>query len=130
MKALKLYTGSILINFIPMIVMRLIMGRKTGDENMGYVVFGIFFIIALLSNISFFFIKTDSVPKNRIKNFLSYYLSSCFLFAFGTLLGLYESFANGINNLDILLVMVLCYSYFIINLLYVLYIKRRSISYE
>lgn len=129
MKALKLYIGSILINFVPIILMRLIMGRTTGDENMGYVIFGIFFIIALLSNISFFYIKSASAQKNRIKVFFSYYLSSCFLFAFGTLPMLYDCFTNAISDFeDLQLRLVLYYPYFVINILYSFYIKRRSIS--
>ena len=129
MKALKLYTGSIGLNLMPIIAMRLIMGDTIGDENMGYVVFGIFFIIALFLNSSFFLIKFGYIQKNRIKTFLSYYLSSIFLFIWGTLLMLYDFFANAISDIeDFLFRLMLYFSYFIINLLYVLYIKQRLIK--
>ncbi len=129
MKALKLYTGSIGLNLMPIIAMRLIMGDTIGDENMGYVVFGIFFIIALFLNSSFFLIKFGYIQKNRIKTFLSYYLSSIFLFILGTLLMLYDFFANAISDIeDFLFRLMLYFSYFIINLLYVLYIKQRLIK--
>ena len=128
MKALKLYSGSILINLIPIIAMRLIMGNTTGDENIGYLIWGVFFIVASFLNTSFFFINTESIQKNSILFFLSYYLSSTFLFVFGSLLVLYDYVINTINSLrDILLPLILYYSYFVINLLYALYIKRRSI---
>jgi hypothetical protein len=128
MKVVKLYIGSIGVNLIPIIAMRLIMGNTIGDENMGYVVFGFFFIIALFLNISFFFINFEYIQKSRIKAFLSYYLSSTFLFILGTLLVLYDCFANSINGIeDFLFRLVLYYSYFIINLLYVLYIKKKEI---
>lgn len=129
MKALKLYTGSIGFNLMPIIAMRLIMGDTIGDENMGYVVFGVFFIIALFLNSSFFFINFEYIQKSRIKVFLSYYLSSTFLFILGTLLVLYDCFANSINSIeDFLFRLMMYFSYFIINLLYVLYIKQRLIK--
>lgn len=132
MKATRFYIGSILVNFIPIIVMRLIMGNTVGDQNIGYYIFGIFFTISVVLNISFFFTTTKYVQKSKFKRFLSYYLSSVFLFILGTLLVSYDiitSITNtySSNNLfrDFLMSLLIYYSYFIVNLLFALYLKKQ-----
>ena len=132
MKATRFYIGSILVNFIPLIVMRLIMGNTVGDQNIGYYIFGIFFTISVVLNISFFFTTIRYVKKTKFKRFLSYYLSSVFLFILGTLLVLYDIITSITNTYssnslfrDFLMSLLLYYSYFIVNLLFALYLKKR-----
>jgi hypothetical protein len=125
MKELKIYAYAILFNLIPIIVMRLVMGSTTGDENTGYVIFIFFMIIALLLNTSFFFIKIQPPQKNKNKDFLSYYLCSTFLFIIGTLLLLFDFISNAFISLhDIWVPLVLYYLYFIINFSFAYYIKN------
>jgi len=132
MKVIKLYIGSILVNLIPVIVMRLIMGDTIGDQNVGYYIFGIFFSTSILLNISFFFTTNKYVQKSKFKRFLSYYLSSVFLFSLGTLLVLYDIITSITNNyssnslfINLLMSLLIYYSYFIVNLLFALYLKKR-----
>ena len=55
------------------------MGDTTGDENIGYYFYGIFFAISVLLNISYFFVNTKSEQKKcdrrekRTKNYMKNY---------------------------------------------------------
>jgi len=108
--------------------MRLIMGDTTGDENIGYYIFGIYYIIAAIFNMSFFLFETRYFRKNRFNYLISFYLSSLVTFVIGTLAFLYDIITNIDGEISILeniiLPIILYYSYFIVNFAYALFLKK------
>ena len=84
-----LYGISIVLNFIPVIVEYLrIDGRIHNLNAILYYIFWIFFVIASVINLSFFFLIKKSVRDSKNKSFFAYYASSLFflcaaLFTFG-----------------------------------------------
>ena len=84
MKILKLYLISIILNSLPIVVAFLFLSmtigveRMRGDQNIGFYIYGAFFIAASIINLSFFLLKIKFIRKNKVTNFLSSYLSSLF----------------------------------------------------
>lgn len=133
MKVLKIYFVAILVNFFPIIIMRLVMGDTIGDENTGYYIFGIFIILSAILNISFLFTQAKSVQKNKIKETLSYYLSSFFFLLLGTLLVIYDirsakSYFIGSTLNEKLILILVYYSYFIVNFSYAFYVRHKQLK--
>jgi hypothetical protein len=64
----KMYFTSLGLNFIPIITVRIVKGNMTGDENMIYVLYFAFFLLAAILNLSFFRLKkrTDYTKKKII----------------------------------------------------------------
>ena len=74
----KLYLSSIILNFLPIVVMFLAIGVNNihGEMTLGFYIYGAFFVASSIINLSFFLLKIKFIRDNKVTNFLAHYASS------------------------------------------------------
>ena len=126
----KLYVISVILNFIPIMVEYVRLDcNPHGDGAIGYYFFWIFFVIASIINLSFFFLIKKSVRDSKIMSFFTCYASSLFfLVIFICDIGTWGNFRYG-SVWDNLFIAFFFNIYFIINFLLV-FIYRKIIKFK
>ena len=75
----KLYVISVILNFIPIMVEYVRLDcNPHGDGAIGFELFKIFFVIAIIINLSFFLLEIKSVRNSKVMSFFACYASSLF----------------------------------------------------
>ena len=76
----ELYLISVLLNFLPIVVMTLFFSMGIGLEYLhgGHAIYFLFFITSSIINLSFFLLKIKSVRNNKVRIFFASYASSLF----------------------------------------------------
>ena len=90
MKIGRLYLILVVLNFLPIIGLFIYLSSTIGiesmrgDQNLGFFIYGFFFFLSSIMNLSLFLFKEESIKNNKFGRFLSYYLSSLFFLILST----------------------------------------------
>lgn len=128
MKIKKFYFLLLLMNFLPPILRVLYLlkdGRQVFGEELLYFMYAIpLSLIAAFFNLSFFFLKEKSIKNNKVKSFLSYYMSSIFFFVISNLILIGLILFDNDSLKICLLNSSPVYYHFFINFIFVFFYKR------
>ena len=139
MKTGRLYLILVILNFLPVIGLFLFscieagIDNMYGDHNIILFCYIAFFFISTILNLSLFCLKKETVKNNKLKYFLSSYLSSLFFLILSTYILQYwisMKISYGFTTIDYFIEPIIdslwFYVYFFVNFLPILIYRIRT----